>query len=477
MKKIFTLLLGFAAFLTASADSGSTDVVVKKSGIWYSTQGMSPNGRYVCGSALYQGAFRWDTEGDDLKWVSATSSTSEMAFYDVADTGLLVGQDNEQHPAYYENDEWHSLSSHPGTANRVVGDGTVICGNEYFPSSTQKPYDVRPCVWYRQADGTYAKEWLPNPTTDWLGGEVQFNTARAISNDGRYVVGVQVEDEGRYYTCIIWEKQDDGSWSYSLPFVEKEYNLDEFLRIQAERPQLDDYIFAAPGQPGYFDQVRNFQRIFAEWQYELNTKGRTGDFYAMPPVIMSDTGYTLAIPRQHTEWTYTPGETTVGETKSIVPVTYDVKTKTLVEHTLAGGAVPFSVSEGGIMMTSDGYDAFIIDGTERGKQKLDDWLMENYGYDLWEALPDNTAYVTDQGISADGKKIFIMFSSVTLEGELDDMQLTMIQLPGAAEGINEVTVSTSAVKNAGNYDLQGRGIGADGVRHGIYVVNGKKVIR
>lgn len=473
MKKISTLFIACFVSLLAMADGNESGVKVLKSGIWYSLQGISPNGRYVCGSSLYNGAYIWDTQEGTLMWESVTSSTSEMGFYDVADNGMAVGQDNEQRPGYYENGEWHALSEQPGAAQCVVGDGLTICGNIY-ETGINKPYVVHPTVWTRQADGTFKKENLPNPETDWLGGPVQFNTARAISNDGRYVVGVQIEDRGRYYTCILWEKQQDGTWTYSLPFADKEFNIEEFKRLQAEEPALDDYVFVAPGQAGYFDQVRNFQRVYAEWQYELNTKGRTGLFFAMPPVVLSNTGYTLACPLSTTTWSFTPGDTDLSKESEVHPVTYDLATQEMTEYTEASGVVTYCTSESGTMLSSDGYDVFIIPHDTKKKERLDDWLMEHYGFDLWGAVPSNTGYMEEQGISADGKKIFIMYTSVTLEGELDDMQLTMIELPDTEDGVQEVKVTTHPAGKT--YNLQGKAVMHPSQR-GVYVINGKKVLK
>lgn len=478
MKKLYLFVFSIMLSLSAFADDQTGNVTVKNSGIWYSVQGMSPDGRYVCGSSMYNGAYRWDSETGELMWVSATKTTSEMAFRDVSDNGLLVGQDNEQYPAYYENGEWHQLSTHSGVAAGVTGDGSVIVGDEYYPASAGKPYDVRPTVWYRQANGTYKKEALPNPQTDWLGGPTQFNTARAISNDGRFVVGVQIEDRGRYYSCIVWEKDDNGKWTSSMPFADKEFNVKEFIEVQAQEPKLEDYIFVSPGTPGYNMQVQNFQRVHAKWQYDLNTKGRTGYFFAVPPVIMSNTGYTLAVPRQKKTWTYVDGDIALGESSVVHPVTYDLKTKEFVEHLDAEGTIPYGVSEEGTMLSSDGYDVFIIPYNSSKRMLLQDWLMENYNFDLWSALPPNTGYVEDQGISADGKKIYIMYTSVTLEGELDNMEVVCIKLPETTDGIVEVERTPASESNEW-YDLQGKRVSpeANPSSPRIYIKNGKKVMK
>lgn len=477
MKKISIFLLTLCASFSAFAEDVASEVIVKNSGIWYSVQGMSPSGRYVCGSSMYNGAYRWDTEEGQLLWVSVTSSTSEMAFRDVSETGVMVGQDDGQRPAYYENGEWHPLSTHSGVAARITGDASIICGDEYYPATMGKPYDVRPTVWYRQADGTYQKEPLPNPQTDWIGGPTQFNTARAVTDDGRFVVGVQVEDRGRYYSCIVWEKQADGTWNYTMPFAELEFNVEAFKAIQDEEPQLSDYVFVATGQPGYFNQVENFQRAHAAWQYKLNTNGRTGYFYAVPPVILSENGYTLALPRQKTEWSYSDGDIEVAHNSVVHPVTYNLETKEFVEHLDAVGVIPYSVTQAGDMLSSDGYDAFIMPCNSTKKELLQDWLLANYNFDLWDVLPPNTGYVTDQGISADGKKIFIMYTSVTLEGELDNMEVVSIKLPGSSDGI--VEVEKSQVDKTLWHDLYGRRINMESSSSAshIYINNGKKMLK
>ncbi len=167
--------------------------------------------------------------------------------------------------SYLENGEWKLLPLPEGAsttgniANCITPDGKYICG------SLDGVYDV-PCVWTRNADGTYGQpEVLPHPDKDFAGLTPQYVLANYISNDGTIVCGQMTDNSGFMHMPVVFRKDAEGNWSYEILgykdlFHADELDLPEFPGDEEPegRPEVEDYMDA--------DKRAEYEAALAEWK-------------------------------------------------------------------------------------------------------------------------------------------------------------------------------------------------------------------
>lgn len=137
-------------------------------------------------------------------------------------------------------------SEYGGTAHAVTPDGKYICGNVgndafgfEYRQSTQLP-----ALWTRNEDGTYGEPViLPHPDKDFLGGVPQYVTAIAMSTDGNTIAGQVVNSSGWYYYPIVYNRNANGEWSYTLPNLELFYTNQDIVIPEnpGEYPDKEDF--------------------------------------------------------------------------------------------------------------------------------------------------------------------------------------------------------------------------------------------
>lgn len=454
-RKITALLLSLMLTTQAFAEQNECDVVF--TGIPWFTMGISGNGRYIVGTRQYTEAYRFDIQEERLMVVAATNGYDDMCFSDVTDDGLIVGKCSDMLPAIFhaETEEWEKLpfpysGITEGYANMITPDGSVIAGFIMGSIDTDKPYTVFPCVWRRQSDGSYVYEELPNPETDFLGTKTQFISTRTISDDGNTVVGVWVEKKGRYYQPIIY-RYNGSEWTYETPFFDLTFNgNDIYAKWMAEEPNLNDYITVPPGDPEYMYMVEEYQMAFAEWQYNFWTEWKTGFEVTSVPVIISGNGKWLAPMATETVYSWSPGDLSIGK-ESVVsyPVLYNLETGELTKFKgLTGGSswYTYGVSDDGDMISTDGYNFYLLPAGGDEAYELSEWLQQEYDFDLKSILPPNTEYIECSTIAPDMTVLVGVYRSVTPEGELDNKEVFCVKLPGFMSHINEA-INTSQNNN------------------------------
>lgn len=130
---------------------------------------------------------------------------------DVSDDGTVTAEVDGV-PSYWKNGKWTPLPGARGGISAVVGgitpDGSVIAGS----MSSGQSFRTNPCIWRRQADGTYGNpEWLPQPSS---GGGAQYINTTGISDDGRTVaVSLRSGSGFNNYPCV-YKLGDDGKWTF-----------------------------------------------------------------------------------------------------------------------------------------------------------------------------------------------------------------------------------------------------------------------
>lgn len=175
-----------------------------------------------------------------------------------ADNGMMVGAIDECTPAYLQNGEWKALPipaelHKPGfmsQADDITADGKRICGvlaNAAFGSDGD--VTIVPCIWDRKADGSYSDPVvLPYPKMDFTGRVNQYVTARAISADGKTIIGQVTDYSGFYVLPIVFKQDAKGEWSYEVICKSLVYNEETVWPVIPEEPkEVDptDYMDAA----------------------------------------------------------------------------------------------------------------------------------------------------------------------------------------------------------------------------------------
>lgn len=307
MKKLFTYSLVAPAVmaLTAFSASAATSLYgklmpglnadkVSNNGKWIGSQ---YDGIVVVSSA--DGATSWTYRGEKAELGMGNS---------VTDTGFAVGSNMDQ-AVYYLNGEMYDLipeepmldkdgkpmlddKGNPlmdnpyaignNSANAITPDGKRIVG--YVPNlQNEKGFDgtmTAPCYWDVDADGKIGKTTLlPRPLTDWTNRSPQYVNATRISADGQVILG-QVQDfQGAIGYPIVWTKNAEGEWEYSLPATSL---------INPNHVVIPEDPGEEPVQPEATDFMTDAQR--EQYQAAMDTWMETfdPDLYPVPTDYMSD---------------------------------------------------------------------------------------------------------------------------------------------------------------------------------------------
>ena len=155
----------------------------------------------------------------------------------VTNTGRLVGCLSNSKPGYWDaaTQTWAELPTkesdvlYGSLANSITPDGKFICGSMATGDfmGNESTLNLVPVVWTLQDDGSYGMyEVLPHPEVDFLGKVPQYATAIAISDDGQTAIGQLVDNSGFYTLTLLYRKDAEGKWSYSIPHPELIYDAE-----------------------------------------------------------------------------------------------------------------------------------------------------------------------------------------------------------------------------------------------------------
>lgn len=197
---------------------------------------MSPDGKYLVHTAGEGDVMLYNTTDSTYVYFSADETGETEAYYSVGmgnainAQGTLVGAIDNYTPGFLQNGVWSSLPIPEGVngtytqGNGITADGKYICGSvstgSFGTESSGTTY--LPAVWTRNDNGTYdVCEILPHPEKDFAGTAPQYVTAISISDDGSVIAGQVMSGSGFACYPIIYTKDADGKWTYSLPGLSK----------------------------------------------------------------------------------------------------------------------------------------------------------------------------------------------------------------------------------------------------------------
>lgn len=230
MKKL--LLLAFACVMACGANAQEAFRFIGEDGLQFSK--ISNDGKIMATTDMDGNAIIYNYDTDETTIYSSdynfeTDSYSPHYFFGFgrgcADNGMMVGAIDECTPGYYQNGEWIALPvpaevHKPGMmsqADDITPDASRICGVLAAAGFGSDGTMVTPCIWNKNADGTYGMPVvLPYPEKDFTGRAPQYVTARCISNDGKTIVGQVTDYSGWFLFPIIYKEDAKGEWSYQM---------------------------------------------------------------------------------------------------------------------------------------------------------------------------------------------------------------------------------------------------------------------
>lgn len=216
--------------------------------------GISGNGRWAYGAEQQSGAYLYDLSNRQL-------FIYEKAYVDgVSDNGILVG-DNSSGAAYCRNNSWYILplpeksGITESEARGVSKDGSLIVGDISYAKGPRKP-----CLWTRQADGSYNFEYLPTIEKDITERTPQAVDALRCSATGEMIFGRLVDWSGMFCLPVFWKKESSGQWSVHLSGKEI------MIREGATVPSIPNVDTPDPSE--YFSKQDSitFQHVVDEWK-------------------------------------------------------------------------------------------------------------------------------------------------------------------------------------------------------------------
>lgn len=190
-----------------------------------------------------------------------------------ADGSIILGSENLDKAIYIQDGKIYELDvPNPNLTNSYNGitpDGSRICGNVGCATMADAyASDVTmnaPAYWDRNNDGKGYSSYhlLPAPELDFFGRAPQYIKAIVISSDGKTIAGQITDARGMYAYPILYQQDDKGDWSYSLP-TEKYFNPDKLpaVELPGEAP---DY----PNPADYMSGERKeaYQTAYDNWEW------------------------------------------------------------------------------------------------------------------------------------------------------------------------------------------------------------------
>lgn len=197
---------------------------------------MSPDGKYLVHSQGEGDVMLYNTTDSTYSYFAPDEEGTSDDYWSVGMgnavniQGTLVGAVDEYTPGVLKDSVWTKLPLPEGFSgtysqgNGITPDGKYICGSIsrglFGEESSSTSY--LPALWTRGEDGTYGTcELLPYPEKDFTGVAPQYVTAIYISDDGTVISG-QVQSNSGFCTYpIVFKKDNEGKWSYTLPGLNK----------------------------------------------------------------------------------------------------------------------------------------------------------------------------------------------------------------------------------------------------------------
>lgn len=214
MKKLFTLTLSFA--LCASVYADTTKMLKVGDGIPDQDEpsiialAMSPNGKYVCGSAGYgMGFFVADVETNKVSWDFGDPDEEGNQLRNVDNNGLAIGFTTAG-ITYSIDGVLTELETPEGEFRSVIGEALTNDGSMMLGSLVGSTFATQAAYSTNGSDWTF----LPGPTAEQLAGLKlsEGSAAKYVSADGKVILGCL----GSFTIPVVWVKNDKGEYEIDV---------------------------------------------------------------------------------------------------------------------------------------------------------------------------------------------------------------------------------------------------------------------
>ena len=497
---------------------------------------MSADGSFVAGEGIvgyndYGGGELWPKNGP----VVISLKTGETLKYDgfnlgkgncLANTGVAVG--NMTNKTTYATEPALLIEGEgviPADLQKkgfymcfltaISSDGTMVCGyyqnpNQpfYFTITDGEPGEIIP---------------LPCPEKDLLGDTPQCVSAEWMSADGRVIAGEVTSGNGGYTYPIVYTFDGD-EWSYSFPALglfnseivipEKpgdgpsnpEWNFEYYMGEEkmkeyfdalnkGENPNPLDYMDDAQRREEYLTAMAEYTQWEEEYSKyeEAVEKVLSSSVNFSADYCLSNDGKYLVI----TSLSDTSGEfTRAGEGDKYFYL-FNIEDSSYISvNPGISGLHPTSIVKDGtvIAVTSDGYRSFILESGEENFVNAIDYIADlNSDYAQW--INDNLEMEINVGsfFNPNMQKMVVTGNVVADESfnifggswmDPDTYAYTSYLFSIEDENANVELPVTNQGEGYKVYDLHGVKIMETGdaemlktLRKGVYIINGKKIMR
>lgn len=210
MKTLFVMLSGVLLPLASFAQE-SPKVIYEPQ--MYALK-ISPNGEYIGNFASNATIYVLST-GEQFRYPEASLGIGNS----IADTGMAVGSITDN-PALFYNGEIirpeNYLQYWFGSFEGITREGTKVVG--FLNNTSGGGIMYVPFVANVDEAGNVSDPvMLPHPDKDFFNGTPQFCSALWISDDGKTIGGQVLDSMGYYDYPIVYQQDTNGEWSYYLP--------------------------------------------------------------------------------------------------------------------------------------------------------------------------------------------------------------------------------------------------------------------
>jgi len=212
---------------------------------------VSRNGKWAAGE--YQGVLQLvNTATGDVQVYEGDGMTTMYSIGNgtaIADDGTIAGSTNGNDAAVLADGVWTQLSCGSGDpsavvylANDISADASIICGGVGSGDIMDEEQSmIYPCVWERQANGTWSEPiMLPCPERDFAGRVPQYIIPVSMSADGNRILGQMTDYSGFEHQPLLFERVE-GEWTCTAvaPDLINPGHV-EFPEYPGEAPQYPD---------------------------------------------------------------------------------------------------------------------------------------------------------------------------------------------------------------------------------------------
>ncbi|MFC4665838.1 T9SS type A sorting domain-containing protein [Falsiporphyromonas endometrii] len=404
MKQLLLCLCASAYILSASAQSNPVQIIggpelipaIKSNQV--QTLGVSSDGHYLWGQTISKSTgFYYDLVEKKAYDIEAGD---EVVVYSVFPNGDIVY--NSDRKAYYRKAGSSSsieikspISDYPYfDIWSTTHDGKIIVGN-----LSDDGYSQVPAYAELGEDGLYSIHTLDFESKDIMGANAQYSQTRTVTQDGKYIVGQQVNDMGNNYRILVWSRQQDGTYKYSTPFDHIEYDLSK--PKPGVMPDYGEYVTATDeNSQEYKDQLTKYNAAMDEWERKFSEFTKHGSTFGGYSIHRATLGHAIC--------TYFVDG--LKDPKVMNPALLDVENNTNTVLNLDGGTGFDLLPGGGIIAlvgnAYEGFDTYAVSSKDNTSVPLDKWLKDKTGVDIAKSLSESE--VTKMGLpyfSMDGKTL------------------------------------------------------------------------